>query len=628
MFKYKINKVVKKILIIYLLYSGNIGSLQNSNSLESGIGLKENAIYFPIKPRVGDVVHFVYHAGNEGSKFSIHDDLYIGLNIFDQDRGIKVEWSKMRKSNNDFIFDKKIDAKTALIRAFFVTLTPGHYDYIYPTLLIMIFGTNGFPVYNAFNCAMDVTNSDLNFKLEIARYPYNYAAYREKWWWLGLKNGSKALDAVKKDMKQLCQIKSNKYDLLYSLSYGYFLLKEEAKGRKLLLEMLRMDPGNPLNTSAVSAYYDLAEFNHYASANVKQVDAAVEKAVSLQPDSQAARWLMAKQRLKCSLSVLQKIGDLWIEDEPGNIFPYYALVVRLNNEDVDLKKAEILTNKLINLTLRGHLRFYIDLTGLHTEFFLGEFYRIKAEISYKLGNLEQALSSIKTSQAFKQNDVDPKSSVLEGDIWKKLGVYTLACQAYKIAWKLGVSAAKDKIRDIYAIQKGETGFDSWFNELVNDNKQGHSSTKKTSENSIELKNSNKRERCPELAAKDIDGGLVSSLKWKGKVVVLNFWFTKCSPCKVEIPELNRLVKKYANKVSFISIALDDQSALHDFLEENQFLYQTVSDQKGTISRAFGIKIYPSHIIIDPDGYIYYRHIGGGSSILTALSGVIDRLLNN
>ena len=496
----KVKILVKILFTIYILFTGSIGFTQNERSLEIEKSQGNNADFTPRKPVAGNTVHIVYHAGNASSKISIHDDLYIGLNIFDQDRGIKVEWSKMRKSNNDFIFDKKIDANTALIRAFFVTLTPGHYDYINPTLLIMVCGTDGFPVYNAFNCAMDAANCDRNFMMEIARYPNNYAAYRDKWWWLGLKNGSKALDVVKKDMKQLCQIKSNEYDLLYSLSYGYFLLKEEAKGRKLLLEMLRIDPGNPLNTSAVSAYYDLAEFNHYASDNVKQVDAAVEKAVSSQPDSQAARWLMAKQRLKCSISVLQKIGDLWIKDEPGNIFPYYALVVRLNYENVNLKKAEILTRKLINLALRGHLRFYIDLTGLHTEFFLGEFYRMEAEISYKLGNLEQSLSSIKTSQAFKQNDVDPKSSVLEGDIWKKLGVYILACQAYKTAWKLGVSAAKDKIRDIYAIQKRETGFDSWFNELVTDNKQGHSRTKKTSENPIELKNSNKRERYPEFAA--------------------------------------------------------------------------------------------------------------------------------
>jgi thiol-disulfide isomerase/thioredoxin len=593
-----------------------------------GKGLGNNADYSPYKPVVGDIVHIAYHAGNENSHFSINDDVYTVMTIFGQDGNGKIEWSKMKRNSSDFLFDKKIDSNTALIKVHFVTLTPGIYDYLDPALSIMVFRTDRIPVFNAFNCAMDANNCDQNFKLEIAGYPYNYAAYRNKWWWLGMMNANKALGIVKKDMDYLCQIKSNEYNLMYSLSYGYFLLKDEPKGRKILLEMLKVDPGNPLNTSAVSAYYDLAEFNHYSSDKVKQVDAAVEKAVSIQPDSQAARWLMAKQRLKCSISVLQKIGDLWIKDEPGNIFPYYALIVRLNDENVNLKKAELLTNKLINLTLRGHLRFYIDLTGLHTEYFLGEFYRIEAEISYKLGNLKQALSSIKTSQAFKQNDVDPKSSVLEGDIWKKLGLYTLACQAYKTAWKLGVSTAKDKIRDIYTIQKGEAGFDSWFNELVNDNKQGHSRTKKTSESSIELKNSNKRERYPEFAAKDLDGRLVSSLKWKGKVVVLNFWFTKCSPCKAEIPELNRLVKKYANKVTFISIALDDKSALHDFLGENKFLYQTVSDQKGSISREFSIKIYPSHIVIDPDGYIYYRHIGGGSSIFTALSGVIDRLLKN
>jgi thiol-disulfide isomerase/thioredoxin len=623
------NKIMMRIaLAICFFFVVSIGFSQNSKSPELGKSLGDNAEYLPLKPVVGDTVHIIYHAGNVNSHFSIHGDLYIVMTIFDQDWSIKIEWSKMRKNAMDFIYDKKIDSNTALMRASFVTLTPGVHDYLDPTIVIMVHGMDGFPVFNAFNCAMYLNNCEQNFELEINRYPYNYTAYRNKWLWLGLANGKKVLDVVKKDMKHLCQIKSNEYNLLNSLSYGYLLMNDEPKGREILLEMLNRDPGNPLNVVAVSAYYNLAEFNHFPSDKVKQVDDAVERAVSIRPASQAARWLMAKQKLKCSIAVLQKVGDLWIKDEPGNPLSYYALVLRLNDENVDLKKAEFLIEKLIDLTLRGHLRFYIDMTGLHYEYFLGEFYRIEAEISYKLDNLKQALSSIKTSQAFKHNDSDPKSSILEGDIWRKLGVYTLACQAYKTAWKLGVNAAKDKMREIYYKQNEENDFDSWFNELINDNKLDPAKTKKIAESSIDLETKNKKERCPEFKAKDLNGRLVSSLDWNGKVVVLNFWFTKCSPCKVEIPELNRLVNKYGNKVSFISIALDDNSALHDYLNKNKFLYQTVADQGGNISREFGIKIYPSHIVIDPEGYIYYRHIGGGSSIFSDLSGVIDRLLHN
>src|SRR5580693_3590545 len=45
---------------------------------------------------------------------------------------------------------------------------------------------------------------------------------------------------------------------------------------------------------------------------------------------------------------------------------------------------------------------------------------------------------------------------------------------------------------------------------------------------------------PPFLVRDINGGVVSTAEWHGKVVFLNFWATWCPPCREEIPELVEL----------------------------------------------------------------------------------------
>lgn len=112
-----------------------------------------------------------------------------------------------------------------------------------------------------------------------------------------------------------------------------------------------------------------------------------------------------------------------------------------------------------------------------------------------------------------------------------------------------------------------------------------------------------------------------------KVIVLNFWFTACTPCKAEIQELNRLKQEYGD-VEFIAVALDKSERLKDFLKDFPFEYRIVPDTGSAVTKKFGIKAFPSHLIIDQDGKIYYRRTGGGENVFQDLSGVIDRLLEN
>lgn len=110
--------------------------------------------------------------------------------------------------------------------------------------------------------------------------------------------------------------------------------------------------------------------------------------------------------------------------------------------------------------------------------------------------------------------------------------------------------------------------------------------------------------------KDLNGIKYDFKKDTGKVVVFNFWFINCPPCKKEIPELNDLVAKYKeNKnVVFIAIALDDAHRLENFLKLSPFNYNIVPDGR-FYSEKYGIKGYPTHVIVGKDGLVKFSTIG-------------------
>lgn len=114
--------------------------------------------------------------------------------------------------------------------------------------------------------------------------------------------------------------------------------------------------------------------------------------------------------------------------------------------------------------------------------------------------------------------------------------------------------------------------------------------------------------------KDLNGIKYDFKKDTGKVVVFNFWFINCPPCKKEIPELNDLVAKYKeNKdIVFIAIALDDAYALSGFLKSMPFNYGVVPDGRFYTDK-HGVKAYPTHVVVGKDGLVKFSTIGLASN---------------
>jgi peroxiredoxin len=124
-----------------------------------------------------------------------------------------------------------------------------------------------------------------------------------------------------------------------------------------------------------------------------------------------------------------------------------------------------------------------------------------------------------------------------------------------------------------------------------------------------------------------DGGTVSSKDYAGKVLVVNFWYAGCPPCRVEAPDLESLSKKYASQgVDFLGVNLyDSAQTAASFEKDKGVTYPSVLDRDtGSVLLAFSKtvppKATPTTLVVDKQGRVAARILGAipDKSILDTL----------
>jgi thiol-disulfide isomerase/thioredoxin len=93
-----------------------------------------------------------------------------------------------------------------------------------------------------------------------------------------------------------------------------------------------------------------------------------------------------------------------------------------------------------------------------------------------------------------------------------------------------------------------------------------------------------------------------------KPTLINLWFVECGGCVAEIPALNKLREKYADKVNFIAITFNDEKKVMRFLKSKEFNFKHITNAEKFIEY-IGSKPYPENIFINRDGFI--QNIEGG-----------------
>ncbi|PZR22374.1 MAG: hypothetical protein DI535_26340 [Citrobacter freundii] len=114
-------------------------------------------------------------------------------------------------------------------------------------------------------------------------------------------------------------------------------------------------------------------------------------------------------------------------------------------------------------------------------------------------------------------------------------------------------------------------------------------------------------------ARDLNGINYKLKDLQGKIVVLNFWFIGCLPCRQEMPELNKLADEYkdSTNIVFLAIALDEKTQVQSFLQKSPFHYNVISDGQ-YIASMYGINSFPTHVVLDKAGKVLFHTTGYGA----------------
>jgi thiol-disulfide isomerase/thioredoxin len=121
---------------------------------------------------------------------------------------------------------------------------------------------------------------------------------------------------------------------------------------------------------------------------------------------------------------------------------------------------------------------------------------------------------------------------------------------------------------------------------------------------------------PDVSVTSLENG--SKLKLsdlKGKVVLLNFWATWCPPCREEIPSMMKLNRFMTGKpFQMVAISIDEggKPLIDSFFKQTGFMLPTYLDASGDSSKSYGITGVPESFIIDKNGKLVKKIIGGMS----------------
>lgn len=131
---------------------------------------------------------------------------------------------------------------------------------------------------------------------------------------------------------------------------------------------------------------------------------------------------------------------------------------------------------------------------------------------------------------------------------------------------------------------------------------------------------------PDLDFNLLNNNQLRSKDLKGKIIVINWWYTGCKPCISEMPGLNSLVDEYSGNrnVVFIAVAHNTKDEVVNFLKKRNFKYRHGVHDK--ILLDFFGNGYPKHLVINKDGEIAFYVEGGGPEVHHEIKKALDKVI--
>jgi len=119
-------------------------------------------------------------------------------------------------------------------------------------------------------------------------------------------------------------------------------------------------------------------------------------------------------------------------------------------------------------------------------------------------------------------------------------------------------------------------------------------------------------QAPDFSLPDLDGKITKLSDFKGKIVIVNFWATWCPPCRAEIPSMQRAWNILKDKdVMMLAVHIGgNEDKIWTFLNDFNVEFPVLIDAKSRVSRKWRTRGLPTTYIVDPQGRMALRAIGG------------------
>ena len=117
-------------------------------------------------------------------------------------------------------------------------------------------------------------------------------------------------------------------------------------------------------------------------------------------------------------------------------------------------------------------------------------------------------------------------------------------------------------------------------------------------------------QAPEFTLTSVGGKEVKLSDLQGKVVLLDFWATWCTPCRSEMPIIELLHRQFKDK-GLVVLGVDDEDAStqNDFLEKSGFSFASLIEPRKQLTNQFHVSGIPTTVLIDQRGTIRTFDLG-------------------
>lgn len=138
---------------------------------------------------------------------------------------------------------------------------------------------------------------------------------------------------------------------------------------------------------------------------------------------------------------------------------------------------------------------------------------------------------------------------------------------------------------------------------------------------------NRAGAAPVLDLSDVDDQERDISDFRGRVTLVHFWATWCSPCLKELPDLKSFSEKFSNSdVHVVAVAVDSHELVREFVANRNMGIDIVVDQYGSAMRDYKVTALPSSYIIDKNGELQFLAVGPVDWLSDETSRLIENLV--